>query len=157
MRGEPSVSTVSKSTLGAIQAAPTRRSVLASGAALTGLAATGLGLTPARAQRRGGHFIVAKRDAQRSDTLDPGTLVSRFMIALSYGLNGYLTGFARDGSVEPQIAERWEVTPDAKTWRFKIRNGVTFHDGRSVTPGTVVTAINYRRGGGVDLRRQAAA
>ena len=125
---------------------PTRRSILASGAALTGLAATGLGLRPARAQTRGGHIRVAKGHGQTSDTLNPATFENGFMTALTYGLNGHLTGFGRDGSIEPEVAESWEATPDARTWRFKIRSGVTFHDGQAVTPEIVVTAINYHRG-----------
>ena len=29
----------------------------------------------------------------------------------------------------PEIAERWEMSEDAKTWTFKIRQGVQFHKG----------------------------
>jgi len=137
---------MSKSHLGSARFNPTRRSILASGAALTGLAATGLGLKPARAQSRGGHFRVAKGHGQTSDSLNPATWENGFMIALSYGIHGYLTGFARDGSVEPQVAESWEASPDAKIWRFKLRSGVTFHDGAPVTPEHVVTSVNYHRG-----------
>ncbi len=123
-----------------------RRSVLAGGAALSGLAATGLGLKPARAQSRGGNFRVAKGHGQTTDTLNPGTWENGFTLALAYGIHGYLTGFARDGSIEPLVAESWEASPDAKVWRFKIRSGMTFHDGTPVTPDHVVTSINFHRG-----------
>ncbi len=33
------------------------------------------------------------------------------------------TGFA------PGLAESWQVSGDARTWRFRLRDGVTFHDG----------------------------
>ena len=33
-------------------------------------------------------------------------------------------------TIVPELAESWEATPDAKTWRFKIRKGVNFHSGK---------------------------
>ncbi len=137
---------MSKTHLGSARFNPSRRSILASGAALTGLAATGLGLRPARAQARGGHIRVAKGHGSTSDSLNPATFENGFMTALTYGLNGHLTGFGRDGSIQPEVAESWEATPDAKVWRFKIRSGVTFHDGQPVTADVVMTAINFHRG-----------
>lgn len=56
-----------------LETGPTRRSVLGAGAALTGLAVTGLGPRPAQAQSRGGTFRVAKGHGQTTDTLDPAT------------------------------------------------------------------------------------
>jgi len=35
---------------------------------------------------------------------------------------------AKDGSMEPRLATSWERI-DPTTWRFKLRDGVTFHDG----------------------------
>ena len=125
---------------------PTRRSVLAAGAALSGLAVTGLGLGPARAeQKRGGSFRAAMGHGSTTDTLNPGTWENDFVNGLGYGYCGYLSGVRRDGSLEPQIAESWEASPDATEWRFKIRSGVTFHSGKSVTPEDVVASINFHR------------
>lgn len=133
-------------TNGSAWTAPSRRSVLVGGAALTGLAATGLGIMPARAQSRGGHIRVAKGYGSTTDTLNPATYENGFMTATSYGIHGFLTDFAKDGTIAPNLAESWEASPDGKTWRFKIRSGVTFHDGQTVTPEHVVTSINYHRG-----------
>jgi oligopeptide transport system substrate-binding protein len=33
----------------------------------------------------------------------------------------------------PDIAERWEISPDFKTYTFYLRQNATFHDGRKVT------------------------
>src|SRR2546427_3414903 len=34
------------------------------------------------------------------------------------------------GALTPLLAERWEVLDGGKTWRFFLRKGVQFHDGR---------------------------
>src|SRR5262249_24349102 len=40
----------------------------------------------------------------------------------------YLLGVALDGTVNvPQLAESWNVEPDGKSIRFKLRRGVQFH------------------------------
>jgi len=45
--------------------------------------------------------------------------------------------------VVPDLAESWTVTPDASTWTFKLRPGVTFHDG---TPWNADAAVfNFDR------------
>ena len=43
-----------------------------------------------------------------------------------------LTQIGRDGSVEPRLAESWEVSDDAKTWTFTLRTDALFHDGSPV-------------------------
>ena len=40
-----------------------------------------------------------------------------------------LVQFAADGSVLPQLAESWDVSPDGLTVIFHLRDGVRFHDG----------------------------
>jgi oligopeptide transport system substrate-binding protein len=38
-----------------------------------------------------------------------------------------------DLRVVPDIAERWEISPDGRTYTFYLRRGVKFHNGREVT------------------------
>jgi peptide/nickel transport system substrate-binding protein len=44
-----------------------------------------------------------------------------------------ITRIGRDGEVAPDLAEEWDVSADAMRWTFRIRQGVSFHDGRPCT------------------------
>ncbi|HKL54497.1 MAG TPA: ABC transporter substrate-binding protein [Roseovarius sp.] len=98
------------------------------------------------APKRGGHMRVAKGHGQTTDTLDPGQWENGYMLALGFAVHGRLTEVATDGSLVPEVAESWEASEDASEWRFKLRQGVTFHDGKTVTPEDVVASINHHRG-----------
>ncbi|WP_439529670.1 ABC transporter substrate-binding protein [Pannonibacter sp.] len=40
-----------------------------------------------------------------------------------------LTQVDRDGTVKPVLAESWTISDDGKTYTFRLRDGVKFHDG----------------------------
>ena len=48
---------------------------------------------------------------------------------VQYNVFETLTKINSDGSVSPLLAESWEVSPDLKTYTFKLRKGVKFHNG----------------------------
>ncbi|MBN1178160.1 MAG: ABC transporter substrate-binding protein [Anaerolineae bacterium] len=43
----------------------------------------------------------------------------------------------------PGLAEEWEVSDDGLVWTFKIREGVTFHDGTPCTAEDVAWSLNW--------------
>ncbi|SPN98662.1 uncharacterized protein DNG_01707 [Cephalotrichum gorgonifer] len=46
------------------------------------------------------------------------------------------------GVVKPGLFASWEHSPNGLTWRFHIRSGATFHDGKPCTAADVVTFIH---------------
>ncbi|NQV97637.1 MAG: twin-arginine translocation signal domain-containing protein [Acidimicrobiaceae bacterium] len=44
----------------------------------------------------------------------------------------------QDGSLQPRVAESWKSSNASKTWTFKIRRGIKFHDGTPLTADDVV-------------------
>ncbi len=43
-----------------------------------------------------------------------------------------------DGALEPALAESWEISEDGVTYTFKLRQGVSFHNGETFTAESVV-------------------
>ena len=96
--------------------------------------------------KKGGVFRYGLAGGSTTDTLDPGGITDFFMQSLSSSIRGELTEIDHNNGVIPQIAESWEAADGAKTWRFKIRRGVEFHNGRTVKPSDVVASMNHHRG-----------
>src|SRR3546814_10491932 len=53
-----------------------------------------------------------------------------------------LVAAREDGSVGPMLADRWTVSPDGRTYRFHLREGVRFHNGAPLTAAAVVWSLN---------------
>src|SRR5258708_37526100 len=68
------------------------------------------------------------------------------------GLGGFgciynnLVEIGSDGALKPELAESFEPSDGGKVWRFKIRRGVTFADGRTLKASDVAASINHHRG-----------
>ncbi|MFD0981505.1 ABC transporter substrate-binding protein [Tropicimonas aquimaris] len=125
-----------------------RRGVL-KGASALGAASLILpaGVRPASAEpKKGGILRVGMGHGSTSDSLDPGSWDNAYSQVFATARHNNLTEIAADGSLAPEIAESWEASADAMTWTFTIRQGVTFHSGKDVTPEDVVASINYHRG-----------
>ena len=110
--------------------APTRRSVL-TGAAVFALPA----LHRARAATPGVLRIGIGTSLSRLDPLL--TTIGDEYIYDNLVFNG-LTRMAEDLITQPDLAERWEFTPDLKSWTFHLRQGVKFHDGTTLVAADVV-------------------
>jgi peptide/nickel transport system substrate-binding protein len=50
------------------------------------------------------------------------------------------------GGFAPVLAQSWSCSEDARTWTFTLREGVRFHDGRSLTAGDVVYSLKRAAG-----------
>ncbi len=117
-----------------------RRGLLRTGAAAGVLAASGL---PLFAQpKRGGRLRVGLNGANTSDSWDGRTHSDLYMIASAQGaVFDSLTEVAADGSLIGELATDWEATPDAKTWTFNLRQGVTFHNGKPFGADDVIESL----------------
>lgn len=82
--------------------------------------------------------LVDSRDTYDPRSLDPALSTDvPTGRAVSYVFDG-LTRFTPDARVEPALAERWDVSPDGRTYTFHLRRGVTFHNGEAFAARHVV-------------------
>ncbi|QNK73937.1 ABC transporter substrate-binding protein [Variovorax sp. PAMC28562] len=119
-----------------------RRTVLTSSAAAA-LAST----LPTLALSQGRKDSIVIGMALEPPGLDP-TAGAAAAIAeiVQYNVLETLTKINADGSVTPMLAESWEVSPDLKTYTFKLRRGVKFQNGEPFNATTVKFAFD-RAGG----------
>lgn len=112
-------------------------------------AAGALGLMPRRLRaaepQKGGTIKVGVGDFASTDSLDPAMYETYFQLFLFRQLRNNLIEFGPGGVLVPELAESWEGSSDARTWVFKLREGVTFHDGREFTAEDAVYSINRHR------------
>jgi peptide/nickel transport system substrate-binding protein len=83
--------------------------------------------------------IVSPRQITTLEPMDMGYHFRRLRVAET------LVGMDPAGNLQPELAESWTVGADGKTWRFKLRPGVKFHDGTAMTPEIVRDAIEKYR------------
>ena len=88
----------------------------------------------------GRQSFVDSRDTEDPRSLDPALSTDvPTGRAVSYLFDG-LTRFTPDARVVPALAERWEVSPDGRTYTFHLRQGVRFHDGQPLVAAHVVAS-----------------
>ncbi|MGD9362686.1 MAG: ABC transporter substrate-binding protein, partial [Desulfobacterales bacterium] len=102
--------------------------------------------TNAAVPKKGGHFIQAISGGSTSDTLDPATHTSSWNINVEWQLRNNLVEIDHNFQPNPELAEEWESSPDAKKWIFKLRKGVEFHNGKTFDAEDVIYSINHHRG-----------
>jgi len=69
-------------------------------------------------------------------TLDPHQNTDLNTMQVLLQIYEHLVALGRDGKFHPVLAESWEVVDD-RTWRFKLRHGVRFHNGEEFTAEAV--------------------
>ena len=118
---------------------------LAAGVALPSalsMAGDAIAATP----QKGGHLKLGLGHGSTTDSLDPATAENGFQTMTGFGYGNCLTEVAADGTLIPELAESIEPSDDAKTWVFNLRQGVEFHNGKTMTADDVIASINHHRG-----------
>jgi peptide/nickel transport system substrate-binding protein len=104
-----------------------------------------------------GELVCGWAGTQEISTLDPAKMnqVLQFQIT-SNVLNG-LTHINPDLVAEGDLAETWEVSADGLEWTFKLRQGVTFHNGDPFTADDVVYTFNRSKDSEISIHSAVIA
>jgi peptide/nickel transport system substrate-binding protein len=122
--------------------------VAASTLAVTASSASMLWSTRAQASapQKGGHLVAALQGGSTTDSMDQQGWDGTVMISVGRATRDSLVEVGQDNSAAPGLAESWEPNANASEWRFKLRSGVEFSNGKSLTTEDVIASINVHRG-----------
>jgi len=96
--------------------------------------------------KKGGRLRLAISWGSTSDGLDPALFQNNFLFTLGLSMRSLLTQVDEKGDIGTDLAESFEPSNGAKVWTFKMRTGVTFHNGKPLTAGDVVASIRHHMG-----------
>lgn len=123
---------------------------------LAGLSALGLtaavspamlsGTARAATPKKGGRMIMGCTGGSTTDSMDPATFTSNMNQNLNWQIRNNLVEINHKLEPIPELAESWGSTPDAKKWTFKLRKGIEFHNGKTMTAEDVIFSINHHLG-----------
>src|SRR5215813_11441643 len=104
------------------------------------LAKAGIAATP----KKGGSARFGLAHGATTDTLDPTNWPDTgTQVPFWGGMSNSLTEIDADGNITPDLAESMEPGDDAKSWIFKLRKGLTFHNGKNVTTDDVIASYQH--------------
>lgn len=83
-------------------------------------------------------------ESQDVNSMDPHAARDDFALSLLCNVYEGLVRWNEDLKLEPALAESWEPLSDTE-WRFRLRQGVTFHNGNPFTADDVI--FSFHRAG----------
>lgn len=89
-------------------------------------------------------------------SLDPYSLNETFTLGTLGNVYEGLTRRNADLEIEPALAESWEIVEPTR-WRFKLREGVKFHNGNDFNADDVVFSAERVRSDASDLKTRIGA
>jgi len=77
----------------------------------------------------GGEKVITIAQYADAISLDPQDTNDNASFSIEKPMLEGLVGFNEKMEIVPQLAEKWDASPDAKVFTFYLRKGVKFHDG----------------------------
>ncbi|AIR60711.1 MULTISPECIES: ABC transporter substrate-binding protein [Cedecea] len=96
--------------------------------------------------KKGGVLKLGMSGGNTSDSLDPTLFSDWVPLNQAYMLMNGLVEIDENNQATPELLESWEAKPGAQEWTFKVRQGVTFHNGKALTVEDILYSINLHRG-----------
>jgi peptide/nickel transport system substrate-binding protein len=96
--------------------------------------------------KKGGSVRVASNLHGPDDTLDPRLFTSTVDYMRGRATYNSLVQHSNELVPQPELATSFEPNSNATEWTFKIRKGVSWHDGSKLTPEDVTYSMNRHLG-----------
>jgi peptide/nickel transport system substrate-binding protein len=122
---------------------PLVRAVLL-GTSLLALSGLPLGSTASAEPKKGGNLVYAY--VSGPGTLDPYVASSAVELEVIQHIYESLVAIGEHYETRPMLASKVDISDDAKTFTFKLREGVKFQNGKTMTSADVMASFErYRR------------
>jgi peptide/nickel transport system substrate-binding protein len=96
--------------------------------------------------QRGGSLRIGIAGGSPTDSLDPTTYTDTMSFNVAFATMNQVVEIDENNQPQPSLFKSWEASEGATKWVFKVRNGVTFHNGKTLHPEDIVYSINLHRG-----------
>ncbi len=115
---------------------------------LTAAAANTMLASAVRAEgpQKGGTLRMGLQGGSTTDSMDPALATNQVGLMNIRMWGEALVELDDTGGIQGKVAESVEGSDDAKTWRFKIRNGLEFSNGKTVTAEDAVATLERHSG-----------
>lgn len=107
--------------------------------------------------KRGGLLRIGIGGGSTTDDFDIRKLNDWVPVNQAYMVMNGLIEIDSENRAQPELLESWDTKPGAREWTFRIRRGVTFHNGKSLTADDVIYSLNLHRGDSGSAARSIAA
>ncbi|WP_050519365.1 ABC transporter substrate-binding protein [Pseudorhodobacter antarcticus] len=119
-----------------------RRGFMAGAAAVAGMAGMPrMAFAQTGTPKKGGHLKLGLGGGESSNSLDPALTLSQAPYNVMAHIGEPLVRVHPDNSLDMRVAEELSASPDAKVWTFKIRQGIKFHNGATLTADDVLKTM----------------
>lgn len=95
-------------------------------------------------EKAGGEFVFGLQT--QPDHLDPYLAATADTRQILFNVFEGLVKPDKDGNLKPALAESWTMADDALSYTFRLRKGVKFHNGKTVTPEDVKYSLEKAAG-----------
>jgi peptide/nickel transport system substrate-binding protein len=103
-------------------------------------------VTAAAIPKRGGSLKIGIAGGSPTDSLDPTTYTDTMIFNVAFAMMNQVVEMDENNNPLPSLFESWEASESATRWVFKVRQGVTFHNGKTLDAEDIVYSINLHRG-----------
>jgi peptide/nickel transport system substrate-binding protein len=90
---------------------------------------------------KGGTIKLGMQGGESTNSLDPALAASEVPFQVNMTWGEMLVDVKPDGSLDHRVAEEHSSNADATEWTFKIRSGIEFHNGQTLTAEDVVATL----------------
>lgn len=106
-----------------------------------GLASALYGKAAQAQAKKGGLLRAGMQGGESTNSLDPALAASEVPFAINMLWGEMLVDVGASGEIQYRLAEEISANSDATEWKFKIRQGVEYHNGQTVTAEDVIATL----------------